>query len=77
MDMIIAIAVIAGIVSSAVKAYSSRGDILYAPCSPFFDSPEGQEYMRRIREYEEQHNGETVPESVRRMIIDEALGRIR
>ncbi len=76
MDRIIAVAVVAGLVSAALKAYRSSRDILYAPCSPFLDSSEGQAYMRRMREYSEQHNGETVPESVRRRIMDEILGRI-
>ncbi len=73
MDKIIAIAVITAFVSAAVKAYRTSRDILYAPCSPFLDSPEGQEYMRRMREYGEQHNGEEVPENVRRRIMDEVL----
>ena len=77
MYKIIAIAVLAGIVSSAVKAYRSRCDIRYALCSPFLDSPEGQEYMRRMGEYAEQHNGEEVLEIVRRRIMDEVLGRKR
>jgi hypothetical protein len=76
MDKIIAIAVIAEIVSSAVKTYRSSRDIRYAPCSPFLDSTEGQEYMLKMREYAEKYNVEEVPESVRRRIMDEVLGRI-
>lgn len=68
MYKIITIAVIAGLISATVKAYHSCRDIRYAPCSLFLDSSEGQEYMRRMREYAEQHTGENVSESVRRRI---------
>ena len=73
MYKIISIAVIAGLISSTVRAHHSCRDIRYAPCSPFLDSPEGHEYMRRMREYAAQHNGEEVPESDRRRIMDEVL----
>ena len=69
MKYIIALAAITGLASAVIHHRNVR----YSPCSPFLDSPEGQEYMRRMREYGEQHNGETAPENVRRRIMDEIL----
>ena len=75
MKIIIAIAVVTGIVYTPVKTHSSCRDIRYEPCIPFLDSTEGQEYMQIMREYAGQHNGEEISESVRKRIIDEVLNR--
>ena len=67
---------VAAMIASFVYAVVKTKNVKYSPCSQFLDSPEGQEYMRRIREWSEQHKGEKMPERVRRRIMDEILGRI-
>ena len=69
MNKLFVVAMIAGLVYAVVDTYNVK----YSPCSPFLDSPEGQEYMRRIREWSEQHKGEKMPERVRRKIYVECL----
>lgn len=65
MNKLFVVAMIAGLVYAVVDTYNVK----YSPCSPFLDSPDGQEYMRRIGEWYEQHPGEKMPESVRRKIF--------
>lgn len=69
MKYIIALAAITGLASAVIHHRNVR----YSPCSLFLDSPEGQEYMRRVKKWSEEHDGERVPESVRRMIMEKVI----
>ena len=69
MKYIIALAAITGLASAVIHHRNVR----YSPCSPFLDPPEGQEYMCRVKEWSENHDGKRIPESVRRRIMEEVI----
>ena len=69
MNKLFVVAMIAGFVYAVVETYNVK----YSPCSPFLDSSEGQEYIRRIGEWYERHNGEKMPERVRQRIFMESI----
>ena len=69
MKCIIALSAIAGLASAVIRYRNVR----YSPCSPFLDSPEGQEYMRWVKKWSEEYDGKRMPESVRMRIMEEVI----